>query len=110
MSCMHFYASSDPCLYTTISSLYFGDQQEDALEEGAVLLPHLGWQIQHPDSLWWLYPLIIGSRLEHETFMFFSEFLLRWETRVQSLFESNWTPGLTGMKGHELLLSKLYVV
>lgn len=70
---MHFCASSALGPYTPlISSLYFGDQQQDAPEEKAVFLPHLKWQIEHPDSLWWLYPLIIGSRLGHETSMFFS--------------------------------------
>lgn len=66
--------------------------------------------MQRPDSLWWLYPLIIGPRLEHEMFMFFSKVLLRWATRVQSLFESKWTLGLPGIKGNELLLGKSLVV
>lgn len=44
---MHFCASSAPGPYTPISSLYFGDQQQDAPEEKAVFLPHLEWQIEH---------------------------------------------------------------
>lgn len=43
-------------------------------------------------------------------FMFFSKVLLRWATRVQSLFESKWTLGLPGIKGNELLLGKSLVV
>jgi len=97
---MHFCTSSDPCLYTPVSSLYSGDQQQDALEGRAAFLPHLRWQIQHPDSMWGLYPLIIGSRLERETFMFFSNVLLKWEARVQSLIKSNWTLGLTVIRGN----------
>lgn len=84
---MHFCASSDPCPYTPISSLCLDDQEQDAPEEGAVLLPHLEWQIQHPDSRWYLHPLVIGSRLvRHEMFVFFSNVLLRWESHIHSLF------------------------
>lgn len=42
--------------------------------------------------------------------MFFSKALLRWESRVPSLFESNWNLGRPGIKGNELLLGKLLVV
>lgn len=84
---MRFCANSDPCPYTPISSLCLSDQEQDAPEEGAVLLPHLEWQIQHPDSLWYLHLLVIGSRLErYEMLVFFSSVLLRWETHAHSLF------------------------